>query len=38
MYGVSVVLFSGGLKWNLGDKKLAIIVFAEVRKLFGQGD
>ena len=25
LYGVSVGLFSGGSKWNLGDRKLAII-------------
>ena len=38
LYGVSVVLIGGCLKWNLGDRKLAIIVFAKVRKLFGEGD
>ena len=31
-------VIGGGLKWNLGDRKLAIIVFATVRKLFGKGE
>ena len=38
LYGVSGVLLGGGLKWNLGDGKLVSIVFANVRKLFGEGD
>ena len=30
LYGVSVVLFVSALRWNLGDRKLAIIVFVKV--------
>ena len=36
LYGVSVVLLDGGLKWNLGDGNLLINIFAKVRKLFGE--
>ena len=34
LYGVGGVFLSGGFKWNLGDGKLAIIVFARVRYSF----
>ena len=33
LYVMGVVLFGGRLKWNLGDGKLVILVFAKVRKL-----
>ena len=36
LYGASAVLFGGGLKWNFGDRKLAIIVFVNENYL-GRG-